>query len=121
MKKTKEELNKWRVIPCSWTRSLNIVKIFILHNLINEFNEILIKTPASYSVDINKLILKFTWRGKDTILIEKNKVEGLTFPNFKTYNKATVIKRVWYWQKYRPIDQWNRIESQEIDPHNIIN
>ena len=40
MKKIKDDINRWRHIPCSWVGRINIVKMTILTNTIYRFNAI---------------------------------------------------------------------------------
>lgn len=93
-----------------------------LHNLIYTFSAIPIKIPTSYFVDIDKLTLMERQKIQrvNTVLKEKDNVEELTLPNFKTYDKATVIKTIWYWQKKRQKNQWDRIQKPYKTHMNIV-
>ena len=84
MKEIKDDINRWRDIPCFWVGRINIVKMTTVPKAIP------IKLPMAFFTKLEQKISQFMWRHKrpqiaKAILRKKNGARGINLPDFSCY------------------------------------
>jgi hypothetical protein len=96
----------------------------ILPKAIYMFNTIPIKIPVTFCTEIEKAVLKYTWKHKrpriaKAILSKKSNAGGITLPQtiLQTILQSHNNKNSMVLAQKRQEDQWIRIEDPDINPY----
>ena len=92
MKEIKDNINRWRDIPCSWVGRINIVKMTILPNAVYRFSVIPIELPMAFFTELEQKISQYLWKHRRPwiakAVLRKNGAGGINLPDFRLYYRT---------------------------------
>lgn len=128
MKKTKNDLNRWSLLPISLAGRINTIKMSVLPRFIFLFQNVPLFIPKSFFKELDKLLSSFIWnksipRIRKTFLERQKDEGGLALPNFLYYYWSCNIDKVIYWaehsnQENKPV--WVEMEQASCGPVSLF-
>ena len=87
MKEIKDDTNRWKDTPCSWTGRINIIKMTILPKVIYSFSAIPIKLPMAFFTRTKyfKVCLEAQKTQNSQSYPKKKGAGGIRLPDFRLY------------------------------------
>ena len=106
MKEIKDDINRWRDIPCSWVGRINIVKMAILYYQTQSTDSLqpLSNYQWHFFAELEQKISQFIWKHKRPRRMELKESSFLTSVILQSYSHqdSMVMEQK---QKYRPMEQ----------------
>lgn len=121
LKKIKEELEHWKMLPISFLGRINVIKMNVLPRFSYLFQSLPCYLDKAFFKSINKMLTSFIWKNSSPrvafkTLTKSREKGGLGLPDLQMYYWAAQTKGLISWLKKRNNAHWIDIEEELCSP-----
>lgn len=118
------DLSNWSHLPKSLYARISVVKMNVLPRVNFYSSMIPLPPPTHFWDNLNSTLRKYIWNGKCARIrlstMQRFRQDGgLSFPDFKVYAQAFVIRPISVWFGSNKDVAWRAIEESMVTPYNL--